>query len=94
MSDAALGLVVTRIHISDSNLDLVYMGPAPMSLSSLGRAHAPAALPPPKVPENERVDYEGSDPDDSKQSAAAPDPSSEARPLAASEVRSPPASKA
>eukprot|EP00965_Chrysotila_dentata_P138369 4576840-Pleurochrysis_carterae.AAC.1 len=86
MSDAALGLVVTRIHISDSALGLVYLSPAPMSLSSLSRAHAPAALPPLQVPEDRRVDYEESEPDDSKQPAPAPDPSSEARPLAASEA--------
>eukprot|EP00965_Chrysotila_dentata_P056303 1867924-Pleurochrysis_carterae.AAC.1 len=72
-------LSVTRIHMSDSDLGLVYLGPAPMSLSSLSRAHAPAPLTPPQVPEDERVDYEESKP-------AAPDPSSEARPLTASEA--------
>eukprot|EP00965_Chrysotila_dentata_P148989 4920810-Pleurochrysis_carterae.AAC.1 len=65
-----------------------------MSLSSLSRAYAPAARSPPQVPEDERVDYEESEPDDSKQPAAAPDPSDEARPLTASEARSLPASKA
>eukprot|EP00965_Chrysotila_dentata_P081567 2692953-Pleurochrysis_carterae.AAC.1 len=65
-----------------------------MSLSSLSRAHAPAARPSPQVPEDERADYEDSEPDGSKLTAPAPDPSSEAQPLAASEARSPPASKA
>eukprot|EP00965_Chrysotila_dentata_P069151 2285359-Pleurochrysis_carterae.AAC.1 len=65
-----------------------------MSLSSFSRAHAPAALPAPQVREDKRVDYEESEPDDSNQPAVAPDPSSEARPLAANEARSSPASKA
>eukprot|EP00965_Chrysotila_dentata_P089287 2948472-Pleurochrysis_carterae.AAC.1 len=65
-----------------------------MSLFSLSRAHAPAARPPPQVSEDERVDYEESEADDYKLPAAAPDPSSEAQSLTASEDRSPPASKA
>eukprot|EP00965_Chrysotila_dentata_P075231 2485244-Pleurochrysis_carterae.AAC.2 len=78
---------------SDAALGLVYLGPAPMSLSSMSRAHASAALPPPQVPEDKGVDYEESEPDASGHPAAAPDPSCEARPIAASGARSPPASK-
>eukprot|EP00965_Chrysotila_dentata_P066904 2215174-Pleurochrysis_carterae.AAC.1 len=65
-----------------------------MPLFSLSRAHTSAACAPPQVPEDERVDYKASEPDDSKQPAAAQAPASEVRPPAASEARASTASEA
>eukprot|EP00965_Chrysotila_dentata_P227667 6196141-Pleurochrysis_carterae.AAC.10 len=72
-----------------------------MPLLSLNRAHAPAALPFPQAPEDERVDYEESEPDDkpscvdhTRERDVRPPTTSEARPPTTREARPPTASEA